>query len=216
MRVFRNIILVCGLGALALVGALKLYVLTFVQPPVSGPVAAVVVLSAGPINDTKDGRTSVRTRTGVDVYKQLKADGQSPKLVLAGGQEHYERRPKAVGMAEIALEEGVPEADILIEDRSRSTLQNAMFSYALIEKDAGSAVAIVTDRFHMPRSWASFKWAGDGPVILVSAERPEEPVDWDNLFREAPKWPLNFARAVAFSVLDAFGWPEEDLIKLTN
>lgn len=216
MRIIRTLILVCGLGALALVGALKLYVLTFDQPPVTGPVAAVVVLSAGPINDTKDGRTSVRTRIGVDVYNALKAQGQSPKLVLAGGQEHYERRPKAEGMAEIAREGGVPDSDIVIEGRSRSTLQNAMFSYDLIDKDEAAAVAIVTDRFHLPRSWASFKWAGDGPVILVSAERPEEPVDWDNLFREAPKWPLNFARAAAYSVLNAFDWPQDDLIRLTN
>jgi len=216
MRILRYLILVCGLGALGLVGLLKLYVLTFVQPPVTGQIAGVVVLSAGPINDTKDGRTSVRTRVGVQLYNRLRAEGQTPKLVLAGGQEHYEWRPKAVGMAEIAREMGVPDADILIEGRSRSTLQNAMFSYGLLNKAPEQAVAIITDRFHLPRSWASFKWAGEGPVILVSAEEPEEDVDWDNLFREAPKWPLNFSRAILYSALRAAGWPEEDVIHLTN
>lgn len=218
-RQFRILLILLAVGVLSYLGivaALKVYVLTYSQAPVGPPVSAIVVLSAGPVNSERDNRTAVRTLTGARLYSDLVAAGETPVLVLAGGQEPSERRPKALGMAELALDAGVPEADLRIEDRSRSTLQNAMFSKELVEGGFSGRVVVITERFHLPRSWATFRWAGASDILLLASDEPEEDVDWDNLFREALKWPFNAVRALTYSLLVALGWPEDDLVPLTS
>jgi len=216
LRVFRNLIIAGILFYLAIVAGLKVYVETYAQAPVDPPVSVIVVLSAGPVNSERDNRTAVRTAVGAELYSDLVAAGHDPVLVLAGGKEPSERRAKALGMAEVARDAGVPDASILIDDQSRSTLQNAMFSRQLVEGEFDGRTVVITDRFHLPRSWASFRWAGATDILLLAADGEDEEVDWDNLFREALKWPFNAVRALAVSVLVALGWPADDLVSLTN
>jgi vancomycin permeability regulator SanA len=175
-------------------------------------VSAVVILSSGPVAPGRDGRTAARTRAGVKLYLTLSSAEDEPRLVLSGGKGAGERVSKAEGMKEIALDEGVPPNAILLEERSGSTLQNALFSRQALGGDVPGHVVIVTDRFHIPRAWASFRWAGMNDLILVAADGEDEPVDWDNLMGEAVKWPVNIARAAAFSALSAAGWSKHDLL----
>jgi uncharacterized SAM-binding protein YcdF (DUF218 family) len=72
-------------------------------------------------------------------------------------------------MADLAVSLGVPAAVISYEDRSQSTLQNALFSAPQLH-DATS-IRLVTEGFHLPRSWLSFRWAGDWSLSLTPSER---------------------------------------------
>ena len=212
MRAVRKLIVIVIAAFVLLVGVQRVYVETYTQAPVERPVRAVVVLSSGPVTPGRDGRTAVRTRAGVKLYFALSNADDEPRLVLSGGKGEGERVSKAEGMKELALEEGVPPNAILVEDRSGSTLQNALFSRHALGGDAPGQVVVVTDRFHIPRAWASFRWAGMSDLILVAADGEDEPVDWDNLMGEAVKWPVNIARAAAYSALSAAGWSKHDLL----
>jgi len=212
MRTVRKFIVVVIAAYVLLVGVQRVYVETYAQAPVERPVSAVVVLSSGPVTPGRSGRTAARTRAGVNLYFALSNADDEPRLVLSGGKGKGERMSKAEGMKELALDEGVPPHAILVEDRSGSTLQNALFSRQALEGDASGQVVIVTDRFHIPRAWASFRWAGMSDLILVAADGEDEPVDWDNLMGEAVKWPVNIARAAAYSALSAAGWSKHDLL----
>lgn len=216
LKVVGKLVIVGVCCYLAIVAGLKIYVETYAQAPVDPPVSFIVVLSAGPVNSERDNRTAVRTAVGAGLYTDLVAAGHDPLLILAGGKEPAERRAKAVGMAEMARDAGVPDTAILIEDQSRSTLQNAMFSRDLLEGGFDGSAVLITDRFHLPRSWASFRWVGANDILLLAADGPEEDVDWDNLFREAVKWPANVIRALAYSTLVFMGWPQDKLIALTS
>ncbi len=58
---------------------------------------------------------------------------------------------------------GVPETQITIEDRSRNTAENAIFTRDLIRPQDGQVWLLVTSAFHMPRAMETFGrngWTG--------------------------------------------------------
>ncbi len=63
--------------------------------------------------------------------------GYAPRVLFTGGlgrnTEGLFREPEAVKFARVAVECGVPEEDILIEDRSANTKENILFTRALLE-----------------------------------------------------------------------------------
>ena len=98
------------------------------------------------------------------------------KLALIGGEGEL----FPVGFAEsratssFVLEEGIPAARIIIEDRSRSTHENAVFAKELIRPGTGQNWVLVTSAFHMPRAVAVFR-AVDWPVIPYPVDFKVDP-----------------------------------------
>ncbi len=75
------------------------------------------------------------------------------RLVVSGGQGTYEPTSEAASMAQYLLDKGVPAADILVEDRSTSTMENFQFSIPILW-DAGwrgEPVLYATNDFHLFR-----------------------------------------------------------------
>ena len=68
---------------------------------------------------------------------QLYSEGYAPKVLFTGGlgrnTEGLLPEPEAVRFARVAMACGVPEADILIEDRSANTKENIDFTRSLLE-----------------------------------------------------------------------------------
>ena len=73
-------------------------------------------------------------RRAAELYRQ----GLAPKSLFTGGlgrnPEGLLPEPEAVRFARVAMECGVPEADILMEDRSTNTKENILFTRALLEE----------------------------------------------------------------------------------
>ena len=114
-------------------------------------------------------------------------------------------------MRELAVSLGVPAAATSVESLSQSTLQNALFSRPVLGPLADAPVMLVTDGFHLARAWASFRWAGYGPVRLAAAsafgDQPTAPADrWPA--REALAWWFNLARVAACEVIGCRRGPE--------
>ena len=182
-----------------------LYVAIYDAPETVPEAQAIVVLGgAADAQGAMSNETARRLARGLMLYDE----GKAPYLVVAGGGEP----PVALAMAEAALAAGVPADAILAEAGSRSTLQNALFSGDFEEIDKGAPILIVTHRYHLPRAWASFRWAGFDEVTRVAAD-PEDgfsltmPIVW-----EAVKWPFNALRAAAASAAMAGGVPRENWI----
>jgi uncharacterized SAM-binding protein YcdF (DUF218 family) len=80
-------------------------------------------------------------------------------LVMSGGSG--DPKPGAVleadAMANVAMRLGIPEKDIVIENRSRNTWENAKEVRKLLP---GKSIVLVTSAFHMRRSVAMFKKQG--------------------------------------------------------
>lgn len=128
-------------------------------PPVTAPAAAtpsvatkplVVVLTTGSV--LKDGRVSLgasgweRLHAGVGLWRRV-----GGTLAFVGGPSSDGKTSVAAGMAAIARSWGVPADAVQVEEKSRSTHENLLFTRDLIAARAGEAW-LVTSALHMRRA----------------------------------------------------------------
>ena len=99
--------------------------------------------------------SSDRVRYAGQLYKENKAK----KIVIAGGNvfPQSDVRGEAYYIAQLLVEWGVPRKDILFEEKSRNTYENAFFIKPLLESNDLSTVLLVTSASHMPRAYAVFR-----------------------------------------------------------
>ncbi len=176
------------------------------DPDTLRPADAIVCLGGG--MDAR-GTLAQATLTRVDRCVQLYEAGLAPVVVFTGGTR-TDGGPSAGGqMARYAETLGLPSRAGLIEGAAQSTLQNALFSLPLLPE--AENIILVTEAFHLPRSYASFQWAGwtmgnaDVSYTLVSSEQVRrDPVTgnvrWQILARESLAIWFNLARAAAYSL----------------
>ena len=166
---------------------------------------AIIVLS-GPGGGAPSviGETLERTKRGIALFQA----GHAPLLVMSGGTQVAGSRPVADRMADVAVEAGVSAEAIASEPASHSTLQNALFTRAHAAVPADASIILVTHRYHLPRAWASFRWAGFRDITLVAADTGPIEVT-RHVMTEGIKWPANILRALAASVAGVAGVPAD-------
>lgn len=116
----------------------------------------IVVLGAKPSPDGKRvPAMDRRVRHGVRLFH----DGVADFLLMSGGRNGHST-PEAVLMQALAVEEGVPEENVVLESKSTRTLENAFFSKAVMEERGWTRALVVTDKFHLPRALFTFHCFG--------------------------------------------------------
>ncbi len=177
------------------------------EPPEESPSGQAIVILGG--NAGPDGKLNHDTQERLDYGLALYEAGAAPLIVVTGGGVP----PVARDMAEAARNAGVPLSAILIEDASHSTLQNALFTADFEQLDKTLPIILVTQRYHMPRAVASFRWAGFDDVIRADADAGQGFVFHQGLLLETVKWPFNVLRAAAASAAKAGNVPRENYLK---
>jgi uncharacterized SAM-binding protein YcdF (DUF218 family) len=114
----------------------------------SRPADAIVVLGAAQYNGTPSPLFQARLSHAVQLYK----DGLAPLFIVTGGKLPDDRTTEAAAARAYALAHGVPEAAILIEDQSRTTLEQLRTVASMLRDRSLHTVVIVSDRTHMLRS----------------------------------------------------------------
>jgi len=203
-KLFAFVVLSCGA---ALFGT-AIYVYTYADPDPMPQVATIVVLS-GPAHGETEllGETRERVDRGIALWRK----GTAPRIVMTGGSPDDDHAPMADEMMKAALSAEVPGTVLLTEGKSHSTLQNAWFTAALPDIDPSEPIIVVTHRYHLPRAWASFRWAGFKDVTLVAADLGTPEIT-GMVLAEGLKWPLNIARAAAARVALIAGTAEADVL----
>lgn len=97
------------------------------------------------------GQTKSRTDLGIKSYKS----GQVKKLIMSGGHENFGKNYK-ISLAEVmkqyAVEQGVPEKDILKEDLSLETAGQLIFcKTGIIKPKNWESVLIISNEWHLER-----------------------------------------------------------------
>lgn len=124
-------------------------------PPVAVTGDAVVVLGGGATLDTPDvggaghlGAHAVsRLTTGIQLQRQLNAP-----LIVAGGQVFAFSGPEAQIMRRVAIGLGVQPEQVIMEDTSLNTEQNARNVKRILTEHGLRSPVLVTSAFHMPRA----------------------------------------------------------------
>jgi uncharacterized SAM-binding protein YcdF (DUF218 family) len=94
------------------------------------------------------------------------------RILFSGGSAAliFEEGTEAQFVVRIFESFGIARERIMLEDRSRNTVENAVFSKAMVQPKAGERWLLVTSAYHLPRAIGAFRKAG-------FAVEPY-PVDW--------------------------------------
>ncbi len=155
------------LFSISLVGDLLCIPLEKEHPPYQDSardVDGIVVLTAGLQNlshlglGTKPGGASIlRLNHGIEIYRKLK----SVPIIICGGNGDPANPHLSEGRAlwHVAISLGVPEKDLILEDKSKTTYEGIYKVKALMGK-ARKRIILVTSAMHMPRSVDFYRKGG--------------------------------------------------------
>jgi len=169
------LLVVCGLSPL---GTLLLYPLEQRFPPWDagrGTPDGIIVLGGSIDADLSVAHGTSVVRSSPDrviVAAALALRYPNARVVFSGGSAHLiSNDAREADFASAVFESlGVAKSRLIMERRSRNTVENAEFSKALVAPKGGERWLLVTSAFHMPRSVGLFRKAG-------FAVEPY-PVDW--------------------------------------
>ncbi|MGJ7903182.1 YdcF family protein [Lysobacter sp. 1R34A] len=174
------------------------------------PVDAIVVLGGGigsvawfERGDADDPRLAGnRVALGARAWHS----GRAPAILLSGGPTARTRGvSEARDMATAMRRLGVPDRALVLDERSRSTGDNARRSAQLARSHGWRRIALVTSSLHMSRARALFERQGLQVLPLPSAEKDFEPVPKSGA--ASPWWPSRRAlRRSGEAIKEYAGW----------
>jgi uncharacterized SAM-binding protein YcdF (DUF218 family) len=144
------------------------------------PAAQVIVVLGGGIEVPQSGRPDLnqaadRMWHAARLYKA----GKAPVLILSGGLAFAEgTMSEAASMQTFLRDLGVPDAAMLLEERSVNTRENAQFTAKLMHERGMQSLLLVTSALHMPRSVRLYE--AQGLKVIPAAT--------DHEFRTYPVW----------------------------
>ena len=111
---------------------------------------AIVVLGASQWN----GAPSPVFRARLDNALQLYKGGYAPLIILTGGKGAGDAVSESQAGKEYLMRRGIDGSVILIEEQSRTTLQNLRYTAALLRGRNLNTILLVSHDFHMMRAKA--------------------------------------------------------------
>jgi uncharacterized SAM-binding protein YcdF (DUF218 family) len=145
------------------------------------------------------GDTAARAREAVALYK----NDWGEKLIFSGAALDKSGPSNAAAMRRDALNAGVPDDDIIIEEYSETTKQNAEKTQAILEKNDISSVILVTSAYHQRRAGLEFAKRAGGSVALRNHPVAQDN-QWSRIWWLTPGgWYLavsEFVKVIAFYV----------------
>ncbi|MHB1627560.1 MAG: YdcF family protein [Bacilli bacterium] len=106
------------------------------QTPVKSDV--IIVLGGG----SRD-----RVQRAVELFRR----GYAPEFIMSGGAMYNARQSQAEHMRQQAMDMGVSQRDVILENRSNSTYGNAVYSRSLVVHRRFTSAIVVSSDFHMRR-----------------------------------------------------------------
>ena len=181
------------------------------EPKIIATADVIVVLGGGMDKDGSLHASSIlRVEKGVALFESEAA----PRLLFSGGRAVAGGPSAGQRMADLAMEMGISVQVISIEHSSLSTLQNALFSMPMLK--SADRIILVTEGFHLPRSWLSMKWAawnkGQNLNISLAHSTVFRGSTGETYFRavklvgrEGLAWVFNIGRATVWQVAGLTG-----------
>lgn len=174
MRFIRKIIFKVVILILFLV-SLPLFIGWYLSPQDSLRKADAIVVISG-------GDTTERIKKGVELYKE----GWAPVLVFSGAAASGDVS-NAKMMKNIAVSMGVPVEAILLEEKSKTTEENAEYTSDLLKREGYNSFILVTSPYHQRRAYELFRRQNAAAEIINQSALDE---NW----RKKGWWENNIGR----------------------
>jgi uncharacterized SAM-binding protein YcdF (DUF218 family) len=133
---------------------------------------AIVVMGAAQY----DGRPSPLFAARLDHAIALYHQGLAPRIIVTGGKREGDRTTEAASARAYAIRHDVPDAAILAEDTSRTTLQSIRRVAALMEDADLHSAVFVSDPTHMLRV---LRMAADSGIDAYGSPTRTSPLEGD-------------------------------------
>jgi uncharacterized SAM-binding protein YcdF (DUF218 family) len=159
----------------------------FPVPTLPERVDGIVLLGGAVEPRVTGGRIEPVIDTGGDrVFGFLALARRYPtaKLLLVGGESAIfpQGHSEAEVTRDLLVAQGLAPERMLIEPRSRNTIENAIFAQALAKPGPGETWLLVTSAVHMPRAIGCFRHAGWSVVAFPTDFRAGDADDWSLAF----------------------------------
>jgi uncharacterized SAM-binding protein YcdF (DUF218 family) len=155
-------LVIAVLFALVVVVGLPLLVSIYLSPQNELQKSDAIVVISG-------GDTDARVTEGVKLYFQKWA----PKIIFSGAAATGDVS-NALAMKRIAAKSGVPADDMLIEEESKTTSENAKNVAVILNKENMKSIILVTSPYHQRRANNSFKTALGKDYLIVNHSAKDE------------------------------------------
>ncbi|WP_411831457.1 YdcF family protein [Paenibacillus dokdonensis] len=115
----------------------------------SGASDVGIVLGAAMWGDSPSPGLKERLDEALELYQEKKFSN----IIVSGGLDKPGNKyTEAEGMRNYLVDQGVPEAAIILENKARSTYENLLFSQEIMKERGYSSAVIVTHQYHGMRS----------------------------------------------------------------
>lgn len=108
------------------------------------------------------GDTTARTTEAIRLYK----NGWAPKLIFSGAAQDKSGPSNAEAMRRQARAADISDSDIITEELSATTKQNAENTQSILESNNVSSVILVTSAYHQRRAGLEFIKRSAGTVAV--------------------------------------------------
>jgi uncharacterized SAM-binding protein YcdF (DUF218 family) len=152
----------------------------------SYPVVDAIVVLGGTTSPPLPPRLEVEVGDAFDRLlhgMRLLRAGKAPVMVLSGGVISYltgSDLSEAARLASLAQEYGVGSEQLLLEEASRNTYENGLFTARLLQERNWRRILLVTSASHMSRSVAVFEKQGleviAAPTDFAVVDKPFSPM----------------------------------------
>lgn len=132
--------------------------------------ADVIVVFGGGVGEAgSPGKSTIeRARYAVKLYE----DGYSGRIIFSSGYTYIYN--DAENMRLFAISMGVPEKDIILEEKANSSYENVVFSKKILDKNKWRSILLVSSPYNMRRAELVFnKWAKDIRVTYTPVDKTQ-------------------------------------------
>lgn len=144
--------------------SLPLFIGWYLSPQDPIEKADVIVAVSG-------GDNNARIKKAVELYKE----GWAPVILYSGAAAEGDVS-NAAAMRNISVKMGVPKDDILIEEKSVDTAQNAEYSAMIIKEKGYRSMMLVTSPYHQRRTMELFRSELGSDFKIINRSAVDE--DW--------------------------------------
>ena len=142
------------------------------------------------------GDTPARAAEAISLYK----NGWAPLIIFSGAAQDQSGPSNALAMQRQAIEAGVPESSVSIEEDSRTTAENAEKTRSLLKQKNIQKVILVTSAYHQRRASLEFQKRAGGELKIMNHPVATDS-QWSNFWWATPSgWWLGAGELVKIAV----------------
>jgi uncharacterized SAM-binding protein YcdF (DUF218 family) len=113
----------------------------------------------------------VRIVVTAELYRECRRAGGACRVIVSGGNPQHHEQAEADNYAPFLLARGVSATDLVLENESLDTYQNARNVASIVQPERDETLVLITSAYHMHRALLAFNTFGLDTQAFISNVR---------------------------------------------